>query len=507
MSEEYRIALAYSNIQRKYSVAPFISGIIAHEEDFLELERRDLPQKQLLMHRKDSLSWLQDTLNDVSQYLTYHLVVPLKHGWTVKDLEDQYIKILNILRYIHLRVIVGRIKSISIRAFGSYDALSKKWLTQPFDAGFLNQLNGFSANYKIMEKGFDRLLDIARILSRLEYERKRFLGKEYVISKIQKDPAAYLQIIKVKWDSPQISEYNNGTVGLPAVVIRKPVPPSIQHIYLAKGSSLILTPLAKFCRGSRDGQLTIACQYSNDTNPFGLPLIGSSDEQCDKCRRLSEYSICLYRKPLCNGYEARCGNVEFAGNICCGLYGLYVIRLGNDLKVGTAILSNLLGRLLEQGAGYALVIYPLEGIMVAHALEKVVKEHIASNLQNLSNFGVENVYRKAPPKEEIMNGFLQYWERSDERLLEMVWSEISGIQMQIEGLNIHLSQAEHKICKLLDNYAKPVRLGLNFSLKSKPFFRPISGSIIGYRGGFFFLDSQEVVDLGQLQGFVIRGKM
>lgn len=188
MSEEYRIALAYSNIQRKYSVAPFISGIIAHEEDFLELERRDLPQKQLLMHRKDSLSWLQDTLNDVSQYLTYHLVVPLKHGWTVKDLEDQYIKILNILRYIHLRVIVGRIKSISIRAFGSYDALSKKWLTQPFDAGFLNQLNGFSANYKIMEKGFDRLLDIARILSRLEYERKRFLGKEYVISKIQKDP-------------------------------------------------------------------------------------------------------------------------------------------------------------------------------------------------------------------------------------------------------------------------------------------------------------------------------
>jgi hypothetical protein len=506
MSEEYRIALAYSNIQREYSISPFISGVIAHEDDFLELEKRDLPKKQTLMHRKDSLSWLQNTFDDVSQYLTYHLVVPLKYGWSVKDLEDQYTKILNILRYVHLRVIVGRIKSITIRVFGSYDKVSKRWHAVPFHDDFLNHLYDFSANCRIIEKGTDRLLEIAKILSRLEYERKRFFGEDYVTSRIRREPLAYLQIVKIRWDSPPIHEYDDGIVGLPALIIRKLDPPSIQHIYLTKGMHLSFTPLAKFCRGSQSGQIAVPCQYSDDINPFGLPLIGSSSEQCNKCQKLSEYSICLYRKPLCNGYEVKCGNKVFAGNICCGLFALYVIRLGNDLKVGTAILSNVLGRLLEQGAGYALVFYPLESIMAAHALEKVVKERLADSMQSLNGFGVENVYRRAPPKQEVLNDFLQNWHRSDEKLLEMARSEISMVHTQIDGLDMDLSQTEHKICKLQDNYIKPVTMNF-IDLKSTPFFQSIEGSIAGYRGSYLFLDSEEIVDLDRLQGFVVKGSL
>lgn len=442
----------------------------------------------------------------MSQYLTYHLVVPLKYGWSVEDLENQYTKILNILRYVHLRVIIGRIKCITIRVFGSYDTVSKRWHALPFHDDFLNHLHSFSPNCKIIEKGADRLLEIAKILSRLEYERKRSLGKDYITSKIRHEPLAHLQIIKIRWDSPPIHEYDNGIVGLPALVIRKPEPPSIQHIYLTKGTYLSFSPLAKFCKGSQSGQIAVPCQYSDGANPFGLPLIGSSSEQCNKCRRLSEYSICLYRKPLCNGYEVKCGNKVFAGNICCGLFALYVIRLGKDLKVGTAILSNVLGRLLEQGAGDGLVFYPLESIMAAHVLEKVVKERLANSMESLKGFGVENVYRRTPPKQEVLNDFLQNWHRSDEKLLEMARSEISEVHTQIDGLHMDLSQTEHKICKLRDNYIKPVSMGFVDS-KSTPFFQSIKGSIAGYRGSYLFLDSKKIVDLDRLQGVVVKGSL
>lgn len=507
MSEEYRIALAYSNIQRTYSILPFVSGVIACEDDFLELEKRGLPKKQTLMHRKDSLYWLQDTFDNISQYLTYHLVVPLKHGWSVKDLEEQYVKILNILRSVHLRVIAGHIKSITIRASGSYDTLSKRWRVMPFDSDFLDHLYKFSPNYKIIEKGTDRLFEIAKILSRLEYERRRSLGREYITSRIQQEPLAHVQIIKIRWDSPPLDEYNNGIVGPPALIIRKPEPPYVQHMYLAKGTNISFTPLAKFCRGSQTGQLTLPCHYSTDANPFGLPLVGSSDEQCNKCRKLSEYSICLYRKPLCNGYEVKCGNTEFAGNVCCGLYALYVIRLGKDLKVGTAILSNVVGRLLEQGAGDALVIYPLEGIMAAYTLEKTVKDYLTNSASDLSSYGIENVYRRAPPKEEIVHGFLKNWDRTDERLLGVLRSKISEIHTQIDGICIDLSQAECKICKLLGNYVKPFGSDLDFGLEPKSLFKHTSGLISGYRGSFLFLSSGEIVDLNCLRGFVVRGSI
>lgn len=507
MPDEYRIALAYSNIQRGFSVPSFISGVIAHEDDHLELEKRNLPRKRLLMHRKYSLSSLQDTFDDVAHYLTYHLVLPLNVRWSTKDFEDRYIKILNILRHIHLRVISGHVRSISIRALGAYDAANKKWHTVAFTEDFIDNVSKFSPKYEIVEEKGDRLFEVARILARLEYERNRTFGNEYVMSRVEKEPSAYFQIIKVKYDSPQISEYNSDRVGSPALVIRTSQQPMIRHVYLDKGTKLSFDPLAKFCRGGQNGRQPRPCQYSDVGNPFGLPLIGSSDEQCNKCRNLSEYSICLYRKPLCNGYQVKCGNVEFAGNICCGLYALYVIRLGGDLKVGTAILSNVVGRLLEQGASYALVVYPLESIIVAHTLEKIIRDNLENDMAKLNKLGVKSVYRRAPPKKEIVRNFLQDWYRNDEELLRFVLSRISQASAQIDGLKIDLSQAEHKICRLLDNYIKPYGKKLDTDLRSRRFFGSVNGSVVGYRGSILFLNSGKIVDLDQLQGFVVRGSL
>jgi len=506
MSDEYRIALAYSNIQRKYSIPTLISGVTVHEDDFLELEKRDLPKKKTLIQRKDSLYWLQDTFDDVSQYITCHLVVQLKDGSSLKDFQENYIKVLNILRSSHLRVIAGHIKFIIIRAVEAYDKETRVWRSVDFDQDFINKVSKFSPNL-IVERGYERLLEVARILARLEYERLRSFGKEYITSKIEREPSEYLQIIKVRWDSPPIDEYFDEVVGPPALVIRSSNPSSIHHIYPTLGTKLSFSPLTKFCRGGQNGRQVLPCEYCTENNPFGLPLIGSSAEQCHKCRKLFEYSICLYRKPLCNGYEVKCGNKEFAGNICCGLFALYVIRFGTDLKVGTAILSNVVGRLLEQGAGFALVVYPLEGIMTAHILEKVIKNHLAINMQDFRHFKIENVYRRAPPKEARVRDVLQDWDRNDKELLDLVGSKVSEIRTSIDGLEIDLSRAEHKICRFVKNYVPPTRRLYAFYLKPKQLYEPINGSIVGYRGSFLFLNSGKVVDIKGLQGFVVRGSM
>jgi len=510
MSDEFRIALAYSNIQhglRGSAIPSFISGVIAHEDDYLELEKRDLPRKQLLIHRKDSLSSLQDTFDDVADYLTYHLVVPANARCSPKDFENKYTKILNILRHIHLRTISGQVQSINVRSLEGYDKTTKKWHQVPFTDDFVNILQKFSSNYEIVEEKGDRLFEVARILARLEYERNRSFGEEYIVSKIEKEPSAYFQIIKVKYDSPPIDEYDNESVGSPAIVIRTSWQSTFRHVYIDKGTKLSFVPLAKFCRGSQNRHQPTSCLYSYGANPFGQPLTGSSGEQCNRCRKLSEYSICLYRKPLCNGYEARCGNTEFAGNICCGLFALYVVRLGRDLKVGTAILSNAIGRLLEQGAGTALVLYPLESIMVAHTLEKVVKDDLTCDASKLNEFGIKSIYRRAPPKAQIVLDFLQNWSRNDEELLSYVLSKILQISTQIDGLRIDLSQTEHKICRLVDNYVAPREKEFDLGSKDRKFFGSVRGQVTGYRGSTVFLNSGKIVDLDKIQGFVVRGSI
>src|SRR5690606_8094494 len=249
--------------------------------------------------------------------------------------------------------------------------------------------------------------EIAKILARLEYERLRSLGKNFLISKILENTSQYTQIIRLKWNSAPIYEYSNEKVGTPAIIVRGVSGTSaIQYRYLDVGMRINFSPLAKFCKGSQNDQEVFPCEYSSNNNPFGLPLIGSFSEQCHLCQKRSEYATCLFRKPLCNGYDVKCQNTKFAGHVCCGLFGLYVTRFGEDLKVGTAVLSNIVSRLIEHGVSSAIIFYPIEGIMTAHLLEKAVRDHLAAHLLEFAQYGIKHVYRKAPPTDEKIQDFL-----------------------------------------------------------------------------------------------------
>ncbi|MDG6922603.1 MAG: hypothetical protein JRN67_04835, partial [Nitrososphaerota archaeon] len=371
MDDRYRIAIAFSNVQGLYSVPPLIAGVVASENDYVELATRNLPRKSTLIRRKNSLAGFQETFNDVSEYLTCHLVLPAKGRFDLPLFENTCIKAINILRSSHLFVIAGHIKSIVIKAPSKYDITSKSWKTMPLSEGFITKIRDITPNYEILEKATKsaRLLEVAKILARLEFERQRSYNGEYVTRKVERNPLAFNQLIRLSWNSPSVDEYANELVGPPALIYRDPRKSRVQLKAFPIGSKIDVIPLAKFCKGRQIDHDTIPCVSSTTKNPFGQHLIGSSTEQCTQCSEHFDNSICLYRKPLCNGFQVKCGNPEFAGHICCGLFGLYVTRFGTELKVGTAVLSNVVGRLLDQGAGFAAVAYPLEGIMTAYELE------------------------------------------------------------------------------------------------------------------------------------------
>ncbi|MGA2238081.1 MAG: DUF2797 domain-containing protein [Candidatus Bathyarchaeia archaeon] len=505
MGDEYRIAIAYSNIQGRYSVPTTIAGVICHEDDFVELEKRDLPDKDALIRHKDSLASLQTAFDDLAQYLTFHLVIRAEGRPGLREMEDEYRKILNILRSSHLSVITGHIKSITLRAFSSYDKSSRKWHSVEFEGGFLERLSKFSTNYRVLDADYERLLEVAKILASLEYQRLRSFGEPYVTSIIEKNPEEFFQIIRMRWASPPVDEYSGGAVGSPAIVVRDSST-RIRHLYLTLLTKISIMPIAKFCTGSQSGYEVLACKYIKPKNPFGLPLIGSSAEQCHRCRKLFEYSICLYQKPLCNGFQARCGNREFAGNVCCGLFALYVTRFGHDLKVGTAVLSNVIGRVFEQGPGFAYVTYPIEGILTANLLEKTVKDYLAQRIHRYSSFGIANAYRRSPQTIARTRDFLENWYRDDGRLFELVASDLSNLRTSVDGVQIDFAQAEHRICSFLDSYVRPPKELGNQYLSPTHSSRRLEGPVLGYRGSLLFLGSGIVVDIKKLHGFVVRGK-
>ena len=65
MSEEYRIALAYSNIQRTYSILPFVSGVIADEESQGKIPSKG--NRKNTSHKKFHATHVKDSKKNLVQ--------------------------------------------------------------------------------------------------------------------------------------------------------------------------------------------------------------------------------------------------------------------------------------------------------------------------------------------------------------------------------------------------------------------------------------------------------
>jgi hypothetical protein len=513
MSEDYSVALTYSNIQLGVRAGDFpvtLAGVVSFDDYLQELQERDLPHKRTLMQRQNSLYALQSVFDDVSPYLTAHeTALVYRSSRICEEIEQKYLMLLHILTKTQLATISGRIARLTIRALSGYNQRTSSWELKPFSKPFLEKVMRYASrpqNLVLAKSSKDeRLLEIAGILATIEYRRLKSANGSYVTTEIRNHPKSFIQILKITWNCVPIEQYDSYSVGPPALVIRKPDLTGAEYVYLSKDLELSFAPKAKFCRGRQDSAQIIPCVHAVPSNPFGQFMGGSASEQCPSCRGEYECPQCLYKTPLCDGYTALCGDVEFAGNICCGLFALYVTRFGTDLKVGTAIYSNILGRLLEQGAGLALVVYPITGIMNAHVLEKNVKDYLNTKLNDLWTFKIRKTFTRAPPRSEILYDFINSWHRNDDPLLLQVRKLLDDFSLHSSSGVTRIAEANMVTCDFLPNYVQPPHDLQSRYLRPVPSFNSMNGRVVGYRGSFVFLDSGQVADFKELDGCVVRG--
>lgn len=509
----YRIALAYSNTIRKDKGLPVIvSGIITTDRLYLELEKQSLPSKNTLKERVNRFFDMHIAFHDLCDYLTSHDISRIYAYQKLSTaIEEAYLLLIRKLMKGHLQLLDGKVNSITVRGIEDYDPGTNRMVKVEFSYNFTKKLAQYVNKNQFLIKGkddYERLLEVARILATLEYYREVAKDGSYFINEIQKSPSRHFQILKLRWNSPPIEEFDNYNVGPPSLVVRLPNR-KVQDVYIEPGIHLSFSPLDKFCRGTQSYKALVPCKKSSKENPFGSVMTGSSGEYCRFCRKTDGFdpSLCLFRVPLCNGSEAKCGNHEFAGNVCCGLFGAYVTRFGSKLKVGTAILSNIIGRLLEQGPSHALVIRPFRGILNIHEIESALQAFLESRVSELSSYGISDVSIKSLPYDDTLAYFLNEEGHTDNSaLLLRVKDMLKDFEILIDNQRVKFHHARMTVFDFRNNYLDPPNALKNRYLRSEK-IEKAEGIVNGYRGSLVFLSSGRVVSLKALGGYVVRGKI
>lgn len=501
--EEYYVVLAYSNIQQCYSIPTIVSGVVATKKNVEELRKLSIPNKDKLVNRTASLSELQQVFDIIKTFLEDFGTFRVNSMSNLTNhIGESYIHIArhfldgNLLRFI------GKIRTISYRKIVSIPGFENV----PISNNQAQRLSEFADDITAKnDNDPDPLLQCARILARMEYEQLRLRSPDFAIDIVKKDPTNCVQLLKLSYRSPNAIEYNDYFVGYPTLAFRD-YTGSLTHFPLKPQTKINIRPIFKFCSGLRINGSTVPCSDMNTEIPFGQPIFNSSNEQCSICRGKSKVVECLRQKPRCNGFEAKCGNEEFAGTVCTGSFGVYITRFFKTLKVGIAFLPNLVGRLLDQGANSALLIYPIEGIGIAWTLEKALSEHLDRYFKKGNNYGIEKVRTRVSPKERLLD-FSDDWNRDDSDLLIEIEQLLKTKKVVGKESNFDLSNIEmHHGC-FLDNYFEP-KIGpslLDYKIIST--FDNAKGKILGYRGSIFFLNSKKLVDFSKLNGFVCEGNL
>jgi hypothetical protein len=475
---------------------------MASNDSRSDLEKLTIPNKKALLQRSASLAAFRVALEDVEPFLHDFETHDLQgDSWSAEAIGHAYLELIDtllgrntLLRYIASRKLITLRTGVVTPGFG-YSRFSKEILDE--------MRKRCEIILTLDDNSNDPLLTTAQNLATMRYEELKEKSFSYALTRIRKNPAIYSQLLKVSYPSPIPEDFNGYFVGSPSIAIRD-MNGVLSHQELKVGVQLDYTPASRFCCGNQQEGASVPCSSKSSMSPFGSPISRHSrDERCDLCRRGNEFVECLTRRPSCDGLRVVCGNEEFAANICVSSFGLYITRFMNTLKVGSAFLPNLVGRLLYQGANSALLLYPIRGIETAWLLEGRLRECLSRHLSSFNGFGVEKIQRHAPGITEKLQDFCLSWNRNDDEMLET----IRGLLSKSSDVD-RLLEAETKIVSLLKSYSRPSSFLLERALKrgvSEPIvWTRAKGRVSGYRGCLIFLEGGNAIDAKKLQGFVFE---
>jgi hypothetical protein len=501
--------VSFSNVQQFYGLPIIFVGLTYDSVDESRV-KCGKTKESLFPHPSDypafDLSSLEHELEGHQKRLLSYKVINLKTANSDETVSDQTNWILGgVLKTVEAL--------ISSNVLGFFEGIKTVYAHTPIDNDGKQLIIQETLEkshpvfkYPIVFQGkgnFNQLMEVARLFALDEYLRVRRVQRSHIYSHLMEGNRHFQQITEVHWKSPDIRHYPDSFVGYPELIVKSPKEAS--KTPLVPGHELSIFPIARFCLGVTQGLQIENCMRARSERPFGL--LTNNSERCAACTKKSEYIRCLSRKPKCDGSVVCCNNSGFAGRICNGDFSIYITIFGDTLKVGRAIFSRSLARLLEQSAYDALVFYPINSMAVSHSVEKEVADFLRKKIARLKPYGIRKVVRSV---------------RQNKRLEHV--RHISG-NLETAELNKR-KDAYEEARTLLGNFESPggypffalesrrVELSQNWFIDGVPYinnaefvkdiqFKRIGGKIDGIVGSFIFLD-RKVYDFESLMGFVIE---
>lgn len=487
--------LSYSNLQGSYGVPCIISGVTMSDDKLRYLNLMDNESFGRLLRRPSNAQDEHAKYEQILHYLDNMVTISIGRPVDcISDVSDMYIEALNSLTndnfpLLKHDLVISYHKILKIPGF-TFEDIGKAAKDKFLHVGHIAESGDGENGYPVK---------IASFLAKAEYSLRRAKKCEFLMKRIALNPSNSVYFYKISYQREHPDDFDDNFVSFPELLLRKNGNSPYRQALKVDKSLLNFSPLAKCCKGVRENGRLKPCISSSKESPYGSLVFGG--ERCQACKKMSKHAECLIDKPSCNGLEVACKNTNFAGEICNGEFGLYVTRYCNVLKVGKALLCNLISRLLDQGVNSALLLYPILNISRVYKIEHLLKDYLQNHIDEVSHF-ISGVTLASPKSASKVQDFLTNWNRDDIELLNHTSQIIQKSDLIVDGEKVEFTLLEKKINTFLANYRRPPYSEVNEIL-----FPPskVHGKIVGYRGSVIFMEDKKAVDMKRYQGYVIMG--
>ena len=398
----YAIAISYSNIQLTYGIpCSFVGLLLSYNDndDIPTLLTKDRKNSHESVVELLSLNHYTDLMTKYNDIILYKTIVNKKVKIVDKDKKvnfifNNYYNVLNnIISYANNKKYI--INSCYLRVPEDYGMLySIEDSNKSFSSWFYN----FDLQFQDAETS-NGFLDLSRALANYEYLKKRRENTIYLNNILNKYYAEISQFIRMKYKNPYVEEYGENFIGYPELLYRHNKEIIIK--ILKNDDFFYFYPIAKYCLGPSTNvdEMPPGCVTQSARRPFGTRL-KTTWETCKKCKdKLSTYESAF------TSTNEKLGMNELFDHLYYRDYLIYISIFNKNIKVGRALLTNAISRLVEQTASEAIVFYPILTFKNASIIEKGLIRYLKNNIVDYAiTDRVKSDYKYEYIKNIIENG-------------------------------------------------------------------------------------------------------
>jgi hypothetical protein len=508
----YSLALSFSNIHHRYRIPTVFIGYLFNRESepfFNSVKTKNELGLNPLNYPSFNLEVIENELDKYEQLVVDSTIIKQDTPNYETAVEGQsLIDYVNAFANGYLKVI----QIISARLTTSFKPIGSYYIHPILDInGKSLDIKKICPEHKILrypltywakelKNGF---MNYTSLAATYEYLKERRPLKGFIYSQIPKEKNLW-QVGEVFWRSQNIHLFSDSFVGYPDLILHNRS--DYHKISLIPNGFFDVLPISPFCLGATsEFDEPEICIKSSDRHPFGL--IPRKYDRCVACSKQTDHIRCLSREPRCDGISVKCKKTQFAGNVCNGDFALYITLFDGKIKVGRAILSRTIGRLLEQAAYDALVFYPIRTIKQAHNLEKKATEFLDSKVSLLQGLEIEKVEGQITyeARSEHIKNIVSERQSVVLARRDEIYKEIKKLIENSEDKQMkYLSALESKKVDLSSNwcYSEP-NIIQKAILEKNIQLNHIKGIISSVIGPFIIIN-EKMYNLHDFQGFVVQ---